>query len=227
MKASLDTNVIIHLYRAEQESMIFSRFDEGLYIYEQIRNVELENHGKNILHRVDRDIINGQIHVITDNYLREKGVLSIFREHVEENRQLYTPKDLGEVYAISLAQTLGMYSLVTDDIKQGGPYMSLLHFIDNDVMPFSFVDILLLNYIAGDINEKETVNIFLQINQTSNLQWDLKVHLRRFIQRFWKEPFHNNEKNWMRNFCKYYNSNAKKKLADLYHCLQRYNRKIA
>ena len=49
---------------------------------------------------------------------------------------------MGEVYAIALAQTIGAYSLVTDDVKQGGPYMSLMQF-DDDIMPFNFADILL------------------------------------------------------------------------------------
>lgn len=39
---------------------------------------------------------------------------------------------------ISLAQTIGVYSLVTDDVKQGDPYMFLLQFVDYDVMPLTF-----------------------------------------------------------------------------------------
>ena len=57
---------------------------------------------------------------------------------------------MGEVYAISLAQTIA-YSLVTDDIKQGGPYMSLLQFND-DIMPFTFADILILRYLVGTVD---------------------------------------------------------------------------
>ena len=30
MKASLDTNVIIHLYRAEMQNILFEFFDEGI-----------------------------------------------------------------------------------------------------------------------------------------------------------------------------------------------------
>lgn len=61
---------------------------------------------------------------------------------------LYGTGDLGEVYAISLAQTIGAYSLVTDDTKQGGPYMSLMQ-LDYDVKPFTFADILILRYLLG------------------------------------------------------------------------------
>lgn len=45
MKASLDTNVIIHLYKAGLQQVLFDVFDEGVFIYEQIRNIELDNHG--------------------------------------------------------------------------------------------------------------------------------------------------------------------------------------
>lgn len=41
MRASLDTNVIIHFYKAGLQDILFSFFDEGVFIYEQIRRVEI------------------------------------------------------------------------------------------------------------------------------------------------------------------------------------------
>ncbi len=41
MRASLDTNVIIHLYRAELQGILFDLFDEGVFIYEQIRSMDV------------------------------------------------------------------------------------------------------------------------------------------------------------------------------------------
>ena len=63
MRASLDTNVIIHLYRAKVQNILFEFFTDGVFIYEQIRNIELANHGKDILSDVDADIVSG-------NYIR-------------------------------------------------------------------------------------------------------------------------------------------------------------
>lgn len=143
MRASLDTNVIIHLYRAYMQSILFDVFKGGVIIYEQIRNIELEHHGKVVLETVDADIEAGKIEVYTNVKLKEQGVYKIFENNVKENRLLYGTGDLGEVYAISLAQTLGAYSLVTDDTKQGGPYMSLMQ-LEYDVKPFTFADILIL-----------------------------------------------------------------------------------
>lgn len=56
MRASLDTNVIIHFYKAGLQDILFDFFDKGVFIYEQIRNIELENHGQEILDKVDSDI---------------------------------------------------------------------------------------------------------------------------------------------------------------------------
>lgn len=153
MRASLDTNVIIHFYKAGLQEILFSFFDEGVFIYEQIRNIELENHGQDVLDEVDMDILAGKIELYTNQKLRDLQVYKIFEFNVNENKNLYGTGDLGEVYAISLAQTLGAYSLVTDDTKQGGPYMSLLQF-DDEIMPFTFADVLILRYILGNVDEK-------------------------------------------------------------------------
>ena len=64
------------------------------------------------------DITSGKIEVFTEGKLKSESVYNIFLNNVNENKNLYGTGDLGEVYAISLAQTLGVYSLVTDDIKQ-------------------------------------------------------------------------------------------------------------
>lgn len=77
MRASLDTNVIIHFYRAGLQNILFEFFDEGVFIYEQIRNIELENHGEDVLDKVDADIASGKIEVYTDETLKELSVLKI------------------------------------------------------------------------------------------------------------------------------------------------------
>lgn len=212
MKASLDTNVIIHLYRANLQEILFERFDEGICIYEQIRKIELENHGADILMMFDKDVANGRIYIYTDDELKKQGVLSLFKNHVHENEMLYSPQDRGEIYAISLAQTLGVYSLVTDDVKQGGPYMSLLQFEDNDIMPFTYVDLLLLDYMEGKLEAEQVILYFDSISDRSALDWSLKSHLARFLKRFWVEPYQQKEKAWMKDLCEKHAIKAKEKL---------------
>lgn len=214
MRASLDTNVIIHFYKAELQNILFEFFDEGVVIYEQIRNIELKNHGQDVISKVDSDIAAGRIQVYTDQKLKDLKVYKIFEYNVNENRNLYTADDLGEVYAISLAQTLGAYSLVTDDTKQGGPYMSLLQFED-DIMPFTFADVLLLRYLMGAADENKTIEDFNCINDSSNLNWVFRSQVKKFIKRFIKDPYRNEDTEWIRQLSETYDFSIKAKMTAL------------
>lgn len=210
MRASLDTNAIIHFYKARLQDILFDFFDEGVFIYEQIRKIELENHGQDVLFQVDIDIAAGKIELYTDQKLKKLQVYKIFEYNVNENRNLYGTGDLGEVYAISLAQTLGAYSLVTNDTKQGGPYMSLLQFED-DIMPFTFADVLILRYLLGTVDENQTINDFNSINVASNLNWSFKSQLIKFIKRFFKDPYRNEDTEWIKKLTVENNINIKQK----------------
>ena len=210
MRASLDTNAIIHFYKAGLQDILFDFFDEGVFIYEQIRKIELENHGQDVLFQVDIDIAAGKIELYTDQKLKKLQVYKIFEYNVNENRNLYGTGDLGEVYAISLAQTLGAYSLVTHDTKQGGPYMSLLQFED-DIMPFTFADVLILRYLLGTVDENQTINDFDSINVASNLNWSFKSQLIKFIKRFFKDPYRNEDTEWIKKLTVENNINIKQK----------------
>lgn len=214
MRASLDTNVIIHFYKAGLQNILFEFFDEGVFVYEQIRNVELENHGQDVIIQVDSDIAAGRIELYTDQKLKDLQVHKIFEHNVNENRNLYGTGDLGEVYAISLAQTLGAYSLVTDDTKQGGPYMSLLQFED-DIMPFTFADVLILRYLIGDVDEDQTVIDFNLINDSSDLNWAFRSQVTKFIKRFIKDPYRSEDSEWIRKLSETYGFNIKAKLTTL------------
>lgn len=214
MRASLDTNVLIHVYRAGLEDILFDFFTDGVFIYEQIRKIELEHHGQDILDRVDADIKSGKIKVYTNETLKKQAVLRIFETNVNENKLLYGSGDLGEVYAISLAQTIGAYSLVTDDIKQGGPYMSLMQ-LEYDIMPFTFADILILRYLMEDADAIQTVRDFNTVNEASNLQWSFRSQIIKFIKRFWKDPYKNEERKWMSKLVEARRIRVKSKFTEL------------
>ena len=214
MRASLDTNVIIHFYKTGLQDILFAFFAEGVFIYEKNRNVELENHGQDVLNQVDADIADGKMELYTNQRLRNLQVYKIFEHNVSENRNLYGTGDLGEVYAISLAQTLGAYSLVTNDTKQGGPYMSLLQFED-DIMPFTFADVLILRYLIGTVDENQTLKDFNSINTSSNLNWSFKSQVIKFVKRFFKDPYRDEDIVWIKKLAAENNINIKLKLATL------------
>ena len=214
MRASLDTNVIIHLYRAGLQNILFEFFDEGVFIYEMIRSIELSHHGKDLLEKIDEDILEGKIKIYTDKNLKELEVYRMFEINVKRNENLYSTKDLGEIYAISLAQTLGTYSLVTDDIKQGGPYMSLLQFED-EIMPFNFADVLILRYLVGNVDALQTIENFQTITRESALNWSFKSYIRKFVKRFYTDPYREEDKQWINEFTKTYSIKVKNKLSVL------------
>ncbi|MCC8103549.1 MAG: hypothetical protein LIP11_15290 [Clostridiales bacterium] len=214
MRASLDTNVIIHLYRAGLQGILFDIFDEGVFIYGQIRSMELEHHGQDVLSSVDADIDSGKIELFTDQKLKDLAVYKVFENNVRENRILYSGGDLGEVYAISLAQTIGAYSLVTDDTKQGGPYMSLLQ-LDYDIMPFTFADVLILRYLMGVVDAQQTVQDFELVNNQSQLNWSFRSQISKFIKRFFKEPYREEERQWIQRLAVKYEISIKQKLSVL------------
>lgn len=214
MRASLDTNAIIHFYRAGLQNILFDFFDEGVFIYEQIRYVELEHHGQDILTQVDADITESKIELYTDQKLKDLAVYKVFENNVHENRNLYGSGVLGEVFAISLAQTLGAYSLVTDDTKQGGPYMSFLQ-LDYDITPFTFADVLILRYLTGAVDEHQTIKDFGLINNRSQLNWSFRSQVTKFVKRFFKEPYREEERQWIQALAVEYKISVKKKLSVL------------
>lgn len=214
MRASLDTNVIIHFYRANLQNILIDFFDSGVFIYEQIRKIELENHAKDLLDIIDADIDEGRIELYTDEKLKKQAVFKIFQKNVSENRKLYGTGDQGEVYAISLAQTIGAFSLVTDDTKQGGPYMSLLQFED-DIMPFTFADILILRYLIGIVDESQTVKDFNAINSATSLNWAFRSQVSKFVKRFWIDPYRDEDRKWIQNLTDTYTIKVKSRLAAL------------
>jgi len=68
MEASLDTNVIIHLYKANLQSVLFHRFQK-LMVYEFIRKQEMNKHADSaIICLFDKDVQDGKIEIVTDDF---------------------------------------------------------------------------------------------------------------------------------------------------------------
>lgn len=221
MDASLDTNVIIHLYEAGMEDILFRRFDK-IRVYDFIRVQELDRHAPpDVLNWFDRDVESGRIELITDQDLKRIGMYGIFQTHVKEQRILFDGGDLGEVYAISLAKTLGCISLVTDDIKERGPHYTLMRIPYSEVMPFAFYELLFLDYLESVISEKELYHHYMRICKVAKWDMDCLPRWRLFIKRFWSHPYSEKERKWMQDFCKENTVNYKERLQAFSEFLQR------
>jgi predicted nucleic acid-binding protein len=212
MNASLDTNVIIHLYCTNLQSLLFDRF-EKIQVHEFISNHELHNHASSeVLDKFEKDVGQNRIEIITDQYLKTIGMYNVFQQHVKEFQILFESGDLGEVYAIAIAKTLGAITLVTDDIKERGPHYTLMRIPDSDVMPLSFYELLFLDYLQGRISEVQALDNFNAVCSAAQLEMDCCSKLKIFIRRFWTSPYSDSEKEWMRKFCCENGINAREKL---------------
>lgn len=186
MIASLDTNVIIHLYKANLQSALFNRFKK-LKVYEFIRTHEMQNHaGQDIIDQFDIDVEAGKIEIITEKNLRSIGMFQVFLQHVKDLRILFNGGDLGEVFAIAMAKTLGCICIVTDDIKERRPHYTLMRIPDSEVIPLAFFEVLFLDFLEGRMEENELTEAFAAVCDLSGLVWDMKSKLNSCEKRKFK-----------------------------------------
>lgn len=218
MDASLDTNVIMHLYGVDLQGILFSRF-EKLKVYAFIRSGELaRNASPKIIQAFDKDVEAERIEIITDEYLKLIGMYPVFKGHVDEMRILYNPGDLGEVYAIAMAKTLGCMCLVTDDIKEYGPHYTLMRIEDSEVMPFTFYELLFLDYLEQGLTDEELYDRFKKICDSAGEHWRKTRCLSKlsaFKRRFFLSPYTESEREWMQSFCEDNGINAWPRLDQL------------
>lgn len=220
MNASLDTNTIIHFYRAGCQNILFEYFD-SIYICDQVYSIELKNHGQDILFDVYLDIQAGKIELFSKEKMDSTGIFQLFERHAKDQEMLYNQEDKGEAHAIALAKTLGACCLVTDDTKYNGPYKSLLQFED-EVMPFTFAEVIILYYIFGTIDASQAISYFDKINTTSKMNWGIETHLKSFIRRF-NPKQGSKDAMWLGKELKKQKVILKNKLQDLHHSLKTNN----
>lgn len=92
--------------------------------------------------------------------------------------------------------------------------MSLLQFED-DIMPFTFADVLILRYMIGEADENETIADFNLINGSSNLNWSFRSQVGKFIKRFLKDPYRNEDTKWIMDLAARKEFSVKAKLSAL------------
>lgn len=216
MKASLDTNIILHLYRANRQSLLFEMFDEEIYIDEFIYSIELQNHGKDILPILEQDIASKKITVIDGTLLKSLGIWNLYKDNLEEEKTFYPSSDMGEIHAIALARTMGAVSVVTDDTKYRGPHYYLMRIEGYANMPLAFYEILVLLYLKGNYSVQQVIEIFnAVIEWNPELPYNLRSIIEGFVRRFIATPYTERDKNWFVKFCTTENISYKKKLKQL------------
>jgi hypothetical protein len=196
MKASLDTDVVIHLYRSGRKELL-TMFD-SLYIYEYLAETELKRVSRITYDEVMADAATGLIKVITRQDLIQLGVKGLFEQYLMDHKNLF---DDGEMHAIALAEAMGLFALVSDDTKQYGPHDTLVRGLITDVMPFSFYELLFLRYLNSELTTSELHREFdavvAQLERPMEFSTRIKITIRRFAGR-------NAEKRdleWLESYC--------------------------
>ncbi len=92
---------------------------------------------------------------------------------------------------------------------------------DSEVIPFAFYEILFLDFLEGRMSEVELVDAFNAVCDLCDLVWDIKSKLKSFMRRFWKEPYSENEKVWMRGFCCEKSIDAKERILKLWNYINK------
>lgn len=212
MKASLDTNVIIHLYRANKQAVLFDFFDEEIYIDEFIYEVELDNHGKDIKNKLDKDISDGKIIIITKKWLKEHKLFPLYLRYLREETLLYSSADKGEACAIALARLLGAMSVVTDDVKPYGPHYTLMCLPDSELIPFTYYELVILLYMMDTYSAEATIEtIEAIVKRSPNYSFDFTAKLKQFINRTIRSPYSKREEQWFCDYAKKHGFNIREK----------------
>ena len=86
---------------------------------------------------------------------------------------------------------------------------------EDDVMPFTFADLLILRYLMGITDASQTVKDYDAVNKAAELDWTFRSQLSRFIRRFLKDPYREEDIAWIRELKKKYGIKLEEKLRTL------------
>ncbi|WP_411679871.1 hypothetical protein [Clostridium thailandense] len=213
MNASLDTDIVIHLYKSGKKDLLFSNFDD-LFIYEYLLETEMKTKSLSVYEEFKKDIDCGRVKLITNVDLVNMGVKGLFEEYKESNKYLF---DIGELHAIALAKAMGILAFVSDDTKDEGPHQTLVKELIEGVMPFAFYELLFLKYLNSQISLQEMFDYFEDVNSSSmsqhpmNFRTKISLTVRRFSRKYGSKR----DNDWLENYCNEKDINLKGKMQEL------------
>lgn len=201
MDASLDTDIVIHLYKSGKKELLYSSF-EKLYIYDFLVEKEMKRKSIVVYEEFKNDVESGLVKVITNKDLIDMGIKGLFEHYKESNKYLF---DQGELQAVALAKAMGIAAFVSDDTKDFGPHQSLVKELIEGVIPFAFYELLFLKYLNSEMTLEELHISFEHINQSSMAQFPMnfKRKLSEVLKRFSDKYATERDKKWILNYCKY------------------------
>lgn len=219
MDASLDTDVIIHLYTCDRQNLIYSSF-EHLYYYDYLLENELKRKSRMIYDRLKCDTTIKPIQIVTSRDLVSKGVKSLFESYLQDYKYLF---DAGEMHAVALAKSLGITALVSDDTKEYGPHETLVKELITDVIPFSFYELLFLKYLKSQISVAEMKSEFESVTSASMPKHPMqfKPRIASVVRRFSNKSGTLRDVDWMTRFCQDFSVDYRGKMMELQNFLNK------
>ncbi len=213
MDASLDTDIVIHLYKSGRKELLFSSFDK-LYMYEYLLEEEMKNKLYSVYEEFLLDVERGNVEIIRNKDLVHMGVKGLFENYKNDYYYLF---DKGELHAVALAKAMGIVAFTSDDTKEFGPHETLVKELIEDVIPFAFYELLFLKFLSSEITVDEMYENFKEVNLSSmsdrpmNFRSRMLCTVRRFTKRYGTER----DLQWIGNFCTKRNINMNGKMKSL------------
>ncbi len=213
MDASIDTDIVIHLYGSGKDELLFYFFDQ-LYMHAYLYEQELRVKGALIYQKVSTDVEKGRIKIVSGKDLTSMGIQGLFESYKRDYKYIF---DSGELYAVSMAKAMGLVAFLSDDANKFGPHETLVKELIEDVMPFAFYELLFLKYLSSAISLEEMHREFDVITSKTMHRHPMKFRTkmmmtaRRFSQR------HGTKRDcyWVKQYCQENNIDYRVKMRKL------------
>jgi hypothetical protein len=212
MDASLDTDIVIHLYKSDKKDLLFSSFDK-IYMHEYLLEKELKNKSDTVYKEFLLDVEKGKVEIIKNKDLVNMGIKGLFENYKDEYYYLF---DQGELFAVALAKAMGIVAFISDDTKEFGPHEALVKELIEDVIPFAFYELLFLKFLSSEITIDELYSNFEQVNLRSMRDRPMNFRSRMLstVRRFTKKYGTERDLKWIDSYCLERNVNLNNKMKE-------------
>lgn len=199
MNASLDTDIVIHLYMSGKKGLLFRNFDL-LYMHEYLYENELKRKSIQVYQEFSKDVESGRIVIFRNKDLVDFGIKGLFDEYRRDFNYLF---DCGELYAVALAKAMGLVAFVSDDTKEFGPHETLVKELIEDVIPFSFYELLFLEFLSGNLSVEDMHKEFNYVTNKTMGKYPMNFRhkILRTVRRFSKKNGTRRDYDWIEKYC--------------------------
>ncbi|WP_091824474.1 hypothetical protein [Butyrivibrio sp. ob235] len=78
-----------------------------------------------------------------------------------------------------------------------------------------------MRYLSGEATAEQTIDDFDDIDSCSEMNWSFGSQIKKFIRRFWMDPYRKEDNKWIKKFADDNNIKIKVKLTELSSVIKR------